>query len=586
MNRTSLASGIIVPALLAVLPGCDDPFVCPGQQIACGQICVDLAADDLNCGACGTMCPSGESCVQRACVPDVTCAAPMMACGADCVDVQTSEAHCGGCDDACTPRGECIGGDCAEPLAAMHTVFETKGTIARDLWIVEDGTFALTRLNDTTATGDRVVDHVVLPDGRVLLVAAQTEDVFELWLASPRGGALTRVNGTLVAEGDVLPGIVVSRDGRRVLYRADQDTDGVVDLYSVALAAPGTSAKVNGALVAGGEVSRVFALSADGSRAAYVADQDTDDLNEAYTVDLSAAAPGPAVKLNPAITSSVWDLALSPDGSRVLYRAEDQGLGRLELFLVNVASPGTAAPVVHADGAEGRVDAYRFSPDGTAVFFTAGSGFLDESLWRAALSPLAEAVRLADCVDYEFVRDDFVVSPDGADVYLRKVSGAFGFDRLFHVSVDQPLQLTQLSPVGDTSAEEVADFVLADDGRSIVYRGGADGAEGGNYQPGTSAPFGYDGRAPAIYHIDLTVAAPPTPTPLHDEFPLGAEGIAPGYIVARDGTRVIYRADQDTSFITEAYLVALEAAGDLRKVSPPLVGTFEGGSDVARLTRF
>ncbi len=585
MTRTTLASGIIGPALLALLPACDDPFVCPGQQIACGEICVDLDADDLNCGACGTMCPSGQSCVARTCVAD--CAAPMMACGAECVDVQTSEAHCGGCDDACTPRGECIAGDCAEPLAAMHTVFETKGTIDRDLWIVEDGSFTLTRLNDTTATGSRVIDHAVLPDGRVLLVAAQVEGVFELWLASPRGGALTRVNGTLVAEGDVEPGIVVSRDGSRVLYRADQDTDGVLDLYSVALASPGTSHKVNGALVAGGEVSRVFALSADGDRAAYVADQDTDELDEAYTVDLSAAAPGTPAKLNPLITSSVWDLALSPDGSRVVYRAENQGLGRIELFLVDVASPGTATPIVHADGAEGRVDAYRFSPDSSALFFTAGSGFLDESLWRAPLSPLAEAVRIADAgINGEWVRPDFVVSPDGADVYLRKVSGAFGFDRLFRVRVNQPLQLTQLSPVGDTSAEEVTDFVLADDARSIVYRGGADGAEGGGYQPGTDVPFTDSRRAPAIYHIDLTVAAPPAPTLLSDPFQLDAEGIADGYIVARDGTRIIYRADHDTSFVTEAYLVALEAAGDLRKISPELTGGSQGGSDVARLTRF
>jgi hypothetical protein len=585
MKRTSLATGIILPALLALVPACDDPFVCPGQHIDCGQICVDLAADDLNCGACGTVCPSGESCVAMACVPDaVVCTAPELDCGGACVDVSTSEQHCGACDTACSSHGECIAGDCAEPLAAMQTVFETKNTIDRDLYVLQDLTYALTRLNPTGAT-TRVIDHAVLPDGRVLLVAAQDEDVFELWLASPRGTGLVRVNGALVSDGDVLPGIVVSRDGRRVLYRADQDTDDVIDLYAVDLATPGTSHKVNGRLVAGGEVSRVFALSATGDRATYIADQDTDGLNELYTVDLSAAAPGPATKLNAVATEPVWDMVMAPDGRRVVYRIENSQLGRLELRLVDVANPGVAPAIVHADGAEGRVESYQLSADGTAVFFTGGRDYFDESLWRAPLAPLAEATRLVDAGTYEWVRPDFQVTADGSGVVFRKVSGAFGFDRLFRVNVASPLLLQQLSPAGDSSAEEVTDFTLADSGTAVIYRGGADGAEGGNYQPGTDGPFTDERRAPAIYHLDLAQAPQPTPTTLSAALPLGAEGIAGGYIVTADGTRVIYRADHDVNFITDAYLVALETAGTARKVSPPLGGVGES-SDVSRLTRF
>ncbi|HEX7124694.1 MAG TPA: hypothetical protein VF406_02820 [Thermodesulfobacteriota bacterium] len=41
---------------------------------------------------------------------------------------------------------------------------------------------------------------------------------------------------------------------RRVVYRADQDTDTTAELYMVELAAPGAATKLNPPLVAGGNV--------------------------------------------------------------------------------------------------------------------------------------------------------------------------------------------------------------------------------------------------------------------------------------------------------------------------------------------
>jgi Tol biopolymer transport system component len=591
MNRTLLgtgATGIILPALVALLPGCDEPFTCPAQQIDCVSVCVDLTTDRDNCGACGEVCGPGFSCMNSACTADISCTAPEVACGTDCADLQTSAAHCGDCDTACSTHGDCVTGDCAEPLAVMQTSLMDR-TVDRDLFVLRDLTYTLTRLDESTFATSRVIDHAILPDGNILLVAAQTEGVFELWLASPRGGTLTRVNGTLAAGGDVEPGIVVSRDGRKVLYRADQDTDDVIDLYAVSLASPGTSVKVNGTLTAGGAVSRVFALSASGDRAAYIADQDTDNLNEAYTVDLSAATPGASVKLNPATTDPVWDLVMSPDGARVVYRQENSSVGRVALQVVATASPGVATEVTYTDGAEGHVEAYRLTPDGSAVVFTGGNGFLEESLWHAPLAA-PDGTRLADgrydtISDYHWVRADFAVSADGARVYFRKVAGGFGFDRLFRVDVAAPEVLTQLSPAGDTSAEEVTDFALASGGAAIVFRGGADGAEGGSIQPGTDPPVQDVRHAPAIYHIDLAATAPPAPTLLSPVQALNSEGIGDGYVVTADGSRTIYRADQEQVGFSDAYLAELATAGTVRKVSPPLDQASDS-TDVSLLTRF
>lgn len=142
---------------------------CPPPSMMCGDVCIDVTIDPLNCGACGTACNdthampacSGGSCVlscdpgyddcdgdpATGCEADlgstatcgacaVTCdaATPFCArvgdtamcvascmdptptlCGGSCVDTSTDPTHCGGCDTPCDPLhgvGTCSGGAC------------------------------------------------------------------------------------------------------------------------------------------------------------------------------------------------------------------------------------------------------------------------------------------------------------------------------------------------------------------------------------------------------------------------------------------------------------------------------------------
>ncbi|HEX5551318.1 MAG TPA: hypothetical protein VFX36_10820, partial [Nitrospira sp.] len=98
-------------------------------------------------------------------------------------------------------------------------------------------------------SGDDGGTPVVPAGGTVVYLADQDiGGVFELFLAS--SGA--KLNPTLPV-GSTVVSFALTPDSSAVVYLADQDQDDVFELYRVNLATPGTSTKLNGVLVAGGD---------------------------------------------------------------------------------------------------------------------------------------------------------------------------------------------------------------------------------------------------------------------------------------------------------------------------------------------
>ncbi|MDB5213374.1 MAG: Tryptophan synthase alpha chain [Myxococcaceae bacterium] len=72
---------------------------------------IDVSADEQNCGACGNVCPSGQSCMNGKCgcsSGQIECPTPE---GPTCVNPKTDDANCGGCGIECAPPA-----DACDPL--------------------------------------------------------------------------------------------------------------------------------------------------------------------------------------------------------------------------------------------------------------------------------------------------------------------------------------------------------------------------------------------------------------------------------------------------------------------------------------
>ncbi len=139
------------------------------------------------------------------------------------------------------------------------------------------------KLNGSLPIGGDVVEYEINPDGSMVVYKADqdTDGVFELYSVPIGGGTPTKLSGSMVIGGNVIYS-EISSDGSMVVYKADQDTFDVIELYSVPIGG-GTPTKLNGSLPIGGDVSLQFdKISPDGRKVVYKADQDADNVFELY----------------------------------------------------------------------------------------------------------------------------------------------------------------------------------------------------------------------------------------------------------------------------------------------------------------
>ena len=129
-----------------------------------------------------------------------------------------------------------------------------------------------------------------------------------------RGGVPQRL-GPALPLGRAVVELEVSSDGARVAYVADENTDELFELFSVPTTG-GASVRLNGNFPAGAYPTS-FEFTPDSSTVVYIADQLVNDVQELWSVP---ADGGPSVRLNTPLGAGqdVLEFTIGPDGERVI----------------------------------------------------------------------------------------------------------------------------------------------------------------------------------------------------------------------------------------------------------------------------
>lgn len=432
-----------------------------------------------------------------------------------------------------------------------------------ELYIVPSGGGTPLKLNNSLVNGGDV-GHGLLqfsPDGsRVLYRADQDQDeTFEIYSVPTVGGTPVKLNGPMAWGGDVFDyyGARFSPDGTHVVYNADQEVDDRYELYSVP-SNGGTPTKLNGTLVPGGDAGGFWSISPDGANVLYVADQDTDGVNELYIVPTTGGTP---TKLNgplPFGGNVSYVNTFSPDGSRVLYRADQNQNDTFEIYSVPSAG-GTPVKLNGPLVASGDADFIGFSPDGSLVLYLADQEVDEVEELFTVPSTGGTPTKLNGTLPFSGdVSGGMQFSPDGSRVLYRADQNTDEVYEIFSVpsTGGTPTKLNgTLVNGGDVV---VAGLQISPDSERVLYRADQDVDE--------------------VFEIYSVPIAGCTPVKLNGTLPSGGDVSEVGLQFSPDGSRVLYHANQVTNTVFEIYIVP-SAGGTPVKVN----ATLPNGGDVSEI---
>jgi Tol biopolymer transport system component len=349
---------------------------------------------------------------------------------------------------------------------------------------------ASVRLSAALTPNRDVKDFIVSPDGTKVVYRADmdTDDVWELYVVDvAQPGMATKVNAPLTAGGWVRGGYLFSPDGTQIVYRADQDVFENTELFLVNLATPGLSEQLNPALVSGGNVYESFKFSPDGAYVGYIADQEVDQRLELYVVPVTN--PGNASKLNGPLVANgdICNFIFSPDSSRVAYCADQDTDGVHELYTVALNAPGVSTKLNPPLVAGGQVTAgYDFGPDSDYIVYAASedvAGRVD--LYRVDIAAPGASTKLNGTAGPNGDIPLFHISPDGARVAYMANQDSESVWELYEVSFADAGNPTKLS--GPMLGEGLWWFDYEDD-THLVYMADQDSTVAELYRVDRTAP--------------------------------------------------------------------------------------------------
>jgi len=325
------------------------------------------------------------------------------------------------------------------------------------------------KLNGPLPTGGDVqTSFLISPDGtRVVYLADQTtNNVFELFSRPIDGsGSPVELNGTLIGGGDVQGGFVISPDSTRVVYLADQTSDGVFELFSRPIDGSGSAVKLNSTPVSGGDVLAGFRISPDSAWVVYSADQNADGLVELFSRPIDGS--GAATDLSNGFVIS--DFLISADSTRVAYRKDS---GALDLYSRVIDGSAVAVKLNGTLPGFGEVNSFAISSDSARVVYNADQDVLGrDEIYSRPIDGSGASVKLNDTLaGGGDVLPAFLISPDGTRVFYLAPQDISGVTELYSRAIDGSGTSTKLNGTLTTGGDVLTGVLISADSTRVAYR--------------------------------------------------------------------------------------------------------------------
>jgi len=342
-----------------------------------------------------------------------------------------------------------------------------------------DGSASASRLNSNLPSGGDVLgDFKISSDSShvVYLADQNNNQVNELYSVPINGSANpTRLNTQLSGNRDVFPIFHISTNGQQVAYIADQNTNDIHELFSVSITG-GMPIKISGNLTNGGDVLN-FQYSLDDNYIVYLADRNTDETKELFSILLSNISQQTRLNGNLVSGGDVFsNYQISNSSTRVVYTSDQQTNNQIELYSVPI-NGGTARKLNSGLNSDGDVITYQLSHDDRYVVYLADQRA--DELNELFSTPLqgGSIVRLnSNLISNGDVSTRFVISPDSSQVIYSADQTVNEETELFRVPIratSDPLKLNTNLP----SQGRVLQFDITPDGQNVIYRGDQNQAE-------------------------------------------------------------------------------------------------------------
>jgi hypothetical protein len=347
-----------------------------------------------------------------------------------------------------------------------------------------------TKLNPNLALGQNVVEFAVTPDSNsVVYIADQSnDDVFELFQTVLATLVNSKLNPPYTPPtGQDVDGFVILPNSTGVIYRADQTTNDVDELYVVPFAAPGTNNPAISGLLGPGQSVKAFATTPDSQNVIYIANRPLNS-DRLFVVPTGGGA---SIQLNSVSgtnpnNANVTGFAVTPNGLSVVYLADQDTDEVFELYSVIIATPGAnpklngpLASCVPGPGICGDVTLFGVIPDNTGAVYIADQNANDVfELFRSPFSgtpppfPLNPSFTSPPFLGTEDV-EDFALFPNGTGVVYRADQDTDGNKEIYRVVFGFPGSV-KLNPPLTTPGQNVESYAVAPDNGSAIYRANQD----------------------------------------------------------------------------------------------------------------